>query len=800
MILQNGVISNAVPFTIDLPHISGITPNNGSAGTVLTITGVSFGAMQGSGNLWIGSTYGSVIGWSNTQVTASVAVNAVSGIVKIEQNGIWSNAVTFTVPVTSGSGTSVTLVPNQINTLVGSTQSIQALNSSGQSVTGLTWTSSNTAVATLSTDDPPIITAVAAGNTTITAGNASADVTVFTGTTLAPGTVIWSNPGDGSGVISIVPAVPSSTGVADVFALQGDGSVQAITSSGTTAWTAPNVAGSLIPDFQGGLIVADGQSIYRLDGMTGAAYPGYTSPSGNTLSKPVVHTDGTMFTVDGDMVVGINPLTGQQKFNIHMEDSATISSGNGGSNQCTSPLPPGGSQNNLPTVGSLMIAGDGYAYLPYMYNITQSTSTAATSGCGESYASSGTVHLRLMRVGSGGDSSEVALGDWQWAQAGYDYNWGAQSGSSGNAVSATLPSLITNADQGVLASYSLTTGTIGSGGTTTTAYYLATTSGSGVSSNIQMSVPGQTAPVQPILQRQDGNFVGTVGIGPQPGQVTQTNMIAFTTSGAPLLNLSNVTPQIATSDNGVIGSPSPGQYVQFDQFGNVISQLPCQNPVVSWTNNVYQMDPIIQVSCNPPVPSPAAPISPASPRYSNFSGTNPSANSTSAICGNDSDKLVAEYKPNPAYNAIFTPVCTQFTSSSIYSNPNANFSFYILNQDDQPNKYNDYPDYGILLPSLTNGLQNFQQAYGQQLRIDSGYRSPKVNQLVELANGGPVHKDSPHIHGNAADVISTSLTWPGLRTKAKGTAVNACVEPLVVQHNKSDHIHVDWRSPCPSGW
>jgi hypothetical protein len=39
------------------------------------------------------------------------------------------------------------------------TRSIQAVDSSGNPITGLTWTSSNTDVATLSTDDPPIVTA-----------------------------------------------------------------------------------------------------------------------------------------------------------------------------------------------------------------------------------------------------------------------------------------------------------------------------------------------------------------------------------------------------------------------------------------------------------------------------------------------------------------------------------------------------------------------------------------------------------------------------------------------------------------
>jgi len=134
-----------------------------------------------------------------------------------------------------------------LNMVVGDTRTLQALSSTGTTLTGLTWTSSDPTIISLSTDDPPVITALAAGRATITAtsptnGSAAADVTVadpvvLPGGTLPLGTVLWSNPGDGSGVQSIVPAVPSSSGVADVFAFQADGTVAAITSDGTTAWT-----------------------------------------------------------------------------------------------------------------------------------------------------------------------------------------------------------------------------------------------------------------------------------------------------------------------------------------------------------------------------------------------------------------------------------------------------------------------------------------------------------------------------------------------------------------------------------
>jgi uncharacterized protein YjdB len=98
------------------------------------------------------------------------------------------------VIVPSSGGTAVTLVPNLLNMAVGDTHTIQALDSSNQSVTGLTWTSSNPSIASLSTDDPPILTALAVGHATIKAGTASTDVTVSA--TLLLGTVIWSNPGN----------------------------------------------------------------------------------------------------------------------------------------------------------------------------------------------------------------------------------------------------------------------------------------------------------------------------------------------------------------------------------------------------------------------------------------------------------------------------------------------------------------------------------------------------------------------------------------------------------------------------
>ena len=190
-VLQGGVWSNTVVFAVNTPTLTSISPASGLPGTAVTFTGSGFGSTQSSGIVWLGSTTGVVLSWSDTLVVAAVAPTALTGIARIEQNGVWSKAFSFTVP--GGSG--VTLVPNLLNMTVGDTHTIEALGSNGQSVTGLTWTTSDSTIVSLSSADPPLLTAVAAGHVTITAGGASADVTVSAGA-LPLGTVLWSNPGN----------------------------------------------------------------------------------------------------------------------------------------------------------------------------------------------------------------------------------------------------------------------------------------------------------------------------------------------------------------------------------------------------------------------------------------------------------------------------------------------------------------------------------------------------------------------------------------------------------------------------
>ncbi|HMD69816.1 MAG TPA: IPT/TIG domain-containing protein, partial [Bryobacteraceae bacterium] len=392
-VLQNGVMSNPVAFTVNTPQITGVSPASGAPGTLVTFTGSGFGASQG--NVTLGSMAGQVQAWSDTQVTAAVASTSVTGIARIQRSdGLWSNALGFTAPAAGGGGgAAVRVAPSLLNMSVGDTHPLQALSAAGQSVTGQTWKTSDATVVSLSTDDPPLLTALAAGHVTITAGGGSADVTVWAGA-LPVGTAIWSNPGDGSGVNWIVPAAPSASGVADVFAIQQDGTVEAITSDGTLGWTADvsqayGWRASILPDFQGGLVVAGKNStmdnvIWKLDGLTGQPYPAYTTDDdcGRLLA---VHPDGTIFTVvdpgspGTPSVVGIDPTTGAEKFRV-------------------SPQIAGDNVNEAGFQG-FIIAGDGYLYAPYAWRNGMYTGVPGEA----------TGHLRMLRVGSDGTSQDFDI-------------------------------------------------------------------------------------------------------------------------------------------------------------------------------------------------------------------------------------------------------------------------------------------------------------------------------------------------------------------------------------------------------
>jgi hypothetical protein len=626
-ILQNGVWSNSLSFTVNTPQIANVSPNPAASGATVTITGTGFGAIQGSGQLLLGSAPGPVMNWSDTQIIANVAPGALSGIARVQQNGIWSNAVPFRV--SGSSGVPVTITPHFLNMVVGETRSIQAVDTQGHSVKSLAWMSSDPTVVGLSTDDPPVLTALAAGHVTITAGNASADVTVFADA-LPLGTVKWSNAGDGSGIYQVVPAVPSLTSVADVFAFLGSGQVAAVTADGSTAWIADASSGPSIPDFDGGLIIVAQDGLQKLDAATGQPRFSYTLANYPVDPPPVAaSTDGTIFTVDGENVVGIDSATGSVKFRAAMQTGVYDYSGPLGE-VCTQMTTR--HETKLPMVFHLAVAGDGYAYAVYSFT----NSNMSLDGCDGGYYKRD-VHLRVLRVSTSGSASDIPIGDWSEtgsSQSKWMENGGCTIGSS--MASRSLPGVggttITNADKGVLlqwiesftgggCAYSYYNGCNNTGSSTgcyepVTKYHLTAITGGTITSNASPQIELWAA-----LQREDGTYIGTMsGVG----------MVAFDQAGSVKWTVPGYGPLMATADGGVIAQSGDGlTYATFDANGNATG---LSSPsVFSWTGQLYT--PTETVEWYPPYRADSVSVVAqfpiiAAPSYCAEIGGNPSGNGT----------------------------------------------------------------------------------------------------------------------------------------------------------------------------
>ena len=489
--------------------------------------------------------------------------------------------------------------PQSLNLLVGQSRTVSVTDNAGNTVTGLAWTTTNSSIVSLSTDDPPLIAAVAPGSATVYAGDVPVAVTVYAGSSLPPGTPIWSVPlgSSGSGPVNIVPAVPSANSNVDVFVADSGHKLSAVSSDGTLLWSVPAISTlmdatgkttiqtKVIPDFSGNVLLkspytySDGQGLFHSTHAVQAVDPSThqlttlytfsdrpiqcysgtwvtcfqdtpTTMAGADLPGQVAipHPTGVLFIQDmparlqnSDLCTSVNPCRAAVTV-LDPSTSQTLASITLENSTVDAPEYPGGTIEQVPAYGKMIVAGDGNAYVPYTY-------CNVTSGGASSY-------FNLLRVSPDGTYAKIPL-----------------PGSSCIVNSGLLPwelySVITNAGTGVM---------VVAGNTASFVSQDAVTS--------QVAIPINTS-FWPYLQREDGSYVGTDG---------GNNLLAVALDGSVLwqqnLNAA-VTPLFATSDAGAIvtstqpGSGQLGTLYTLNQSGNVSSQVPDTAAAPSWIGQWY---------------------------------------------------------------------------------------------------------------------------------------------------------------------------------------------------------------------
>jgi hypothetical protein len=205
-------------------------------------------------------------------------------------------------------------------------------------------------------------------------------------------------------------------------------------------------------------------------------------------------------------------------------------------------------------------AGDGYAYVPYTYGTFYVTGFPTPGhACAPGY---GTAYLNLLRIDTSVNATVIPLVSW------YTY---LNSCLDFQEITPTSVSLITNADQDVLASWQVLNLSETPGDTsprTANSSYLAITNGTSVVA--QTSTPNF---VTPVLQAQDGTFYGSD---------TNGNLLHIDQSGNITWGVPGDTPEIATADGGVIGTSG----ITYDSYGNATGSVGYL-PIQSWTGNGY---------------------------------------------------------------------------------------------------------------------------------------------------------------------------------------------------------------------
>jgi RHS repeat-associated protein len=100
VVTVGSLASSGVSFSVTL-GIASLSPTSGKPGTPVTITGVGFGATQGSGTVTFNGAQATPTSWSDTSIVVPVPSGAMTGNVVATVAGIASNGLLFT-PLTTG--------------------------------------------------------------------------------------------------------------------------------------------------------------------------------------------------------------------------------------------------------------------------------------------------------------------------------------------------------------------------------------------------------------------------------------------------------------------------------------------------------------------------------------------------------------------------------------------------------------------------------------------------------------------------------------------------------------------------
>jgi len=354
VVTENGVASNGVPFTVlPTPSITSLSPTSGPIAQLVTITGTSFGATQASSTVTFNGTAGTPTSWGASQIFVPVPTGATTGPVVVNENGVASNGVTFTVlptpSITSLSPTSgqVAQSVTVTGTNFGSTQGTSTVTFNGTKGTPTSWAAAKIVV--------PVPTGATSGPVVVTVSGVPSNGVTFT--------------------VLVAPAIsslsPTSGGIATAVTITGTnfGSTQGSSTvkfNGTAAtplsWTSTSIDVPVPSGATTGSVVVTASGL----ASNGVTFTVNSAPGISSVS-PTSGAVGTVVTISGS---GFGSSQGSSKVTFNGQ-TATPQSWT--ATQVVAPVPSGG------TSGSIVLTANGQSSNSQMFNVLNTTTTMMSS-------------------------------------------------------------------------------------------------------------------------------------------------------------------------------------------------------------------------------------------------------------------------------------------------------------------------------------------------------------------------------------------------------------------------------------
>jgi len=379
--LAGNQLSAGASLSVDLtgPVVTVTSPSSGLVTTneSVTLTASVSDAISGVVSVTCNGLSATV---SNGQVSCEVLLrNGVNSLVVTAQDAA-RNSGSAGVRVTRvGTATTLALAPSTGTKLIGDEFSMSLRDEFGVLVEAATWETSDPAVISLSTDDPPLLTAAGAGTATITATkdalSAAATVAVVAGDSLPDGTVKWSIENLGTAPISVNTLDSEGPATFTSSFDAGFWTVNALSADGRHLWTEAAPGQPVMADHAGALVAFTGSStgLARFAGPE-EALPWRHKVAGTLLTLPSQASDGTIYVIDNQpatsprgsattdgVVLAIDGNTGALKYRYPLPRSRFVYDSifpDALANGCTQPPEEYGASYSAPVIGS-----DGRAYV-----------------------------------------------------------------------------------------------------------------------------------------------------------------------------------------------------------------------------------------------------------------------------------------------------------------------------------------------------------------------------------------------------------------------------------------------------